>query len=150
MLYTIKTAVSVIRKDAINSTDRVVLAKLTIPQLLKKFIVFFAPVQIGPGAQPTSCTMVTGVFLVVKPPGSGGERTSLLAPRLRMARATRLLPLCAFMACYRVNPDSGNLLAFYPNLGHYCSCQPRSWSTIYYYSYHLKPHRPRNWEGVVK
>ena len=32
---------------------------------------FYAPVQIGPGAHPTSCTLCTGSFLGEKRPGRG-------------------------------------------------------------------------------
>ena len=44
---------------------------------------FSAPVQIGPGAHPASCTMGTGSFLGVKRPGRGVDHPPHLAPRLK-------------------------------------------------------------------
>ena len=71
---------------------------------------FFAPVQIGPGAHPASCTMGTGSF-----PGVNSGRGVTLTPlRLlvlwsRKSRAIPLLPLWAvgpvqsLSACTRVH-----------------------------------------------
>jgi hypothetical protein len=42
---------------------------------------FFAPVQIGPGAHPASCTMSTGSFPGVERPERGADHPPLLAPR---------------------------------------------------------------------
>jgi len=57
---------------------------------------FSAPVQIGPGAHPASCTMGTGSFPGVK---SGRDVMMtphpLLVPRSRKSRAIPLLPLWA-------------------------------------------------------
>jgi hypothetical protein len=53
---------------------------------------FFAHVQTDPGAHPASCTMGTGSFPGVKLPGRGADHPPLPAPRLRMSRATPLLP----------------------------------------------------------
>ena len=44
---------------------------------------FSAPVQIGPRAQPTYCTMGTGYFQRVKRPGRGVDHPPHLAPRLK-------------------------------------------------------------------
>ena len=60
---------------------------------------FSAPVQTGPGVLPASYTMVTGSFPGVKRPGSGVVHP----PPSRNSRAIRLLPLWAFVACYREN-----------------------------------------------
>jgi hypothetical protein len=57
---------------------------------------FFAPVQTGPGAHPTSCTIVTGSFSGVKWPGRGADHKPLLAPRSRECRGTLLPPLWVF------------------------------------------------------
>jgi hypothetical protein len=48
---------------------------------------FFAQVQTGPGAHPTSCTMGTGSFPGVKRPGRGTDHPTLLASRSRKDRA---------------------------------------------------------------
>jgi len=44
---------------------------------------FSAPVQIGPGAQPTSYKMGTGYFQGVTRPGRGVDHPPHLAPRLK-------------------------------------------------------------------
>jgi hypothetical protein len=70
---------------------------------------FSAPVQIGPGAHPASCTMGTGFFLGVKW-GRGVTLIPhrLLVPRSWKSRAIPLLPLWAvrpvlsLSACTRV------------------------------------------------
>ena len=71
---------------------------------------FSLPVQTGPGAHPSSCTMGTGSFPVVK---SGRSVTliphPLLVPWSRKSRAITLLPLCAvrpvqsLSACIRLH-----------------------------------------------
>jgi hypothetical protein len=71
---------------------------------------FSAPVQIGPGAHPASCTMGAGSFLGVKS-GRGVTLTPhpLLVPWSRKGRAIPLLPLWAvrpvqsLSACTRVH-----------------------------------------------
>jgi len=45
--------------------------------------IFFALVQTGPGAHPVSCTMGTGSFPGIKPPGRGVDHSAHLAPRLK-------------------------------------------------------------------
>jgi hypothetical protein len=57
---------------------------------------FFAHIQTGPGAHPTSCTMGTGSFPAIKRPGCGADPPPLLAPRSRECRAIPLPPLWAF------------------------------------------------------
>ena len=56
---------------------------------------FSAPVQTGPGAHPTSCTMCTGSFPEVKS-GRGVTLTPhpLLVPWSRKSSAITLLPYC--------------------------------------------------------
>jgi len=44
---------------------------------------FSAPVQTGPGAHPTSCTMGTASVPWVKRPGRGVDHPPHLAPRLK-------------------------------------------------------------------
>jgi len=44
---------------------------------------YSAPVQIGPGAHPASCTMGTGSFLGVNWPGRGVHHPPHLVPRLK-------------------------------------------------------------------
>jgi hypothetical protein len=44
---------------------------------------FFAPIQTGPGAHPTSYTMGTGSFPGVKRPGRGVDHPPHLAQRLK-------------------------------------------------------------------
>jgi hypothetical protein len=58
-------------------------------------------VQTGPWAYPASYTMGTGSFPGVKRPGVVLTTHPQLAPGSRMSRAIPLLPLWAFMACYR-------------------------------------------------
>jgi len=62
---------------------------------------FYAVVQTGPGAHPTSYTIGTGSFPEVKRPGRGVDHPSHLAPRL--------FPLCAFTTGYQ-----GELYFFAP------------------------------------
>jgi hypothetical protein len=50
-------------------------------------------VQTGTGAHPASCAMGTGSFLGQSGRGMTLTTHPLLAPRLRMSRATPLLPL---------------------------------------------------------
>ena len=63
---------------------------------------FSAPVQTGPRAHLAPYTMGTGSFLGVKGPGHSINHSPHLAPRLK-SRAIHLLPLWAFVACFRVN-----------------------------------------------
>jgi hypothetical protein len=60
---------------------------------------FSAPVQTGPGAHPTSCTM--GLFPGVKRPGRGVDHPPPSSAEVK--ERVQLLPLWAFMACSRVN-----------------------------------------------
>jgi hypothetical protein len=64
---------------------------------------FSAPVQTGPGAHPTSCTMGTGSFPGLKRPEHGADHPPHLALRLRKEWSYTLLPLWAFVACCRMN-----------------------------------------------
>ena len=70
---------------------------------------FSAPVQIGPGAHPASCTRGTGSFLGVKQLGVLLTPHPLLVPQSRKSRAIPLLPLWAVQpvqslsACTRVH-----------------------------------------------
>ena len=89
---------------------------------------FSAPVQTGPGAHPTSCTMGTGSFQGVKS-GRGVRLTPhhLLVPWSRQGRAIPILPLWAvrpvqsLSACTRVtftfllNPYR-NIFIYFPQL----------------------------------
>jgi hypothetical protein len=61
-----------------------------------------APVPTGPGVHSASYTTGTGSFQGVKRPGCGVDHPPHLSPWLR-SRAIPLLPLCAFVACYRVS-----------------------------------------------
>ena len=65
---------------------------------------FSAPVQTGPGAHPACCTIGTGSSPGVKS-GRGVRLTPhpLLVPWSWKSRAIPLLPIWAFVACYRVN-----------------------------------------------
>jgi hypothetical protein len=66
--------------------------------------IFFAPIQIGPRAYPNSYTMCTGYFLGIKRPGHGVDQPPPTLHRsYRKSRAIHLLPLWAFVACYRMN-----------------------------------------------
>ena len=56
---------------------------------------------LGPIKVPVQC--VPGSYPGVKRPGRGADHPPNLAPRLKNSRATPLLPLCAFVACSRVN-----------------------------------------------
>ena len=65
---------------------------------------FSAPVQTGPGAYTTSCSMGTGSFPGVKRPGrTAYHPTPISAPRSWKGRAIPLLILGASVACYREN-----------------------------------------------
>jgi hypothetical protein len=57
---------------------------------------FFARVQTGPGAHPTSSTMGTESFPEVKRPGRGADNPPILATRSRESRAIPLPLLWAF------------------------------------------------------
>jgi hypothetical protein len=66
---------------------------------------FSTTTQTGPGAHPASFAVGTGSFSEVKRPGCGVNHPPHLAPRLKeeYSYTSSLLPLCAFMARYRVN-----------------------------------------------
>jgi hypothetical protein len=64
---------------------------------------FFAHVQNIPGSHPAPCIMGTGPFPGVKRPGRGADHPPTPSTGSRMSGATPLLPLWAFVACYRAN-----------------------------------------------
>ena len=65
---------------------------------------FFAPFQTGHGTHPASYTVSTGSFRGVKRPGRGVDHPPHLALKLKNEWSyVYLLPLWAFVACYRVN-----------------------------------------------
>ena len=64
---------------------------------------FSAPVQTASGAHPASYTMGTGSFPGVKWPGRGDDRPNTTTAEVKERVAIPLLPLWAFVACYRVN-----------------------------------------------
>ena len=64
---------------------------------------FSTPVQTGPRFHPASHTMGTDSFPGVKRPGRGVNHPPHLVPRLKKGKAIPVLPLCAFVACSRVN-----------------------------------------------
>ena len=55
----------------------------------------------GPGAYPASYTTGTGLFLGLKRPERDVNHKPLLPPRLKKEYSIDLLPLWAFMGCYR-------------------------------------------------
>jgi hypothetical protein len=57
---------------------------------------FSAPVQTGPGAQPASYTMGTGVFPGVNRPGCGVDHQPHLVPRLKKERSYTSTPPTGF------------------------------------------------------
>ena len=63
---------------------------------------FPVPVQTGPGTHPASYTMGAGSFSAVKRPGRGVGHPSSAEIKERV-ELYFLLPLCAFVACSRVN-----------------------------------------------
>ena len=75
---------------------------------------FSAPVQTGPGAHPTSCTMGTGSFLGIKS-GRGVTLTphSLLVPWSRKGRAIPLLPLWVVRPVQSLSPCTRVHFTFY-------------------------------------
>jgi len=85
---------------------------------------FSAPVQTGPGADPTSCTMGTGSFPGVK---SGQSVTlsphPLLVPWSLKGRAIPLLPLWALRPVQRLSARTGVQFIFtvFPNALMECS-----------------------------
>jgi len=87
---------------------------------------FSVPIQTVPGANPASSTMGTGSLPGVKRLGRAVDHPPYLAPRLkRESRAMPLLPLCVFMACYRVN------FPFFISMYHSIDCQNRNvWRKI--------------------
>jgi hypothetical protein len=63
---------------------------------------FSAPFQTGSGAYPASCTMGTGSFPGVMQPGRGVDHPPTSSAEVYgKSRAISLLPLWAFMACFR-------------------------------------------------
>ena len=65
---------------------------------------FSAPVQTGPGSHPAYYTMGTGSFLGVKRAGRGADHPPHLVLRLKKEYSyIPLLPLLAFVACFRAN-----------------------------------------------
>ena len=63
---------------------------------------FSAPVQTGPEAHPTSCTMGSGSFPGVQRPGRDVDHPPHLAPRSKKEQSYTSTPLWAFVACSRV------------------------------------------------
>jgi len=64
---------------------------------------FSAPVQAGPGAHPSSCTMGTGSFPGVKRPGRGVDHPSPSSAEVEGRVELYIwLPLWAFLACSMV------------------------------------------------
>jgi hypothetical protein len=63
---------------------------------------FSAPVQTGPPAHTASCRMGTGSFPGLKWPGRGVNHPPPSSAEVAKSRALPLLPLWAFVACYRV------------------------------------------------
>jgi hypothetical protein len=61
---------------------------------------FFAPVQPGPGVNPTFCTRVPGISRGRKRPECEADSSPLLVPRSKnKSRAIPVLSLRAFVAC---------------------------------------------------
>jgi hypothetical protein len=63
---------------------------------------YSAPVQTGPGAHPASYTLGTGSFPGVKRPGHSVDHP-IKRRGSRKSRAIPLLPIWAYVACYRMN-----------------------------------------------
>jgi hypothetical protein len=69
-------------------------------------VIFFAPIQIGPGTHPASYTMGTGSFQGVTRPGHGVDHPSPSSVEVKEIIELYLYPpppLWPFVACYRVN-----------------------------------------------
>jgi hypothetical protein len=65
---------------------------------------FSVPIQTGPGAHPASYTTGTGSFPSVKRPGRGVDHPPPSSAEVKeRVGLISLLPLSAFVACYRVN-----------------------------------------------
>jgi hypothetical protein len=58
--------------------------------------------QTGPGADPTSYTMIRGLFLGVKRPGRGVDHSPPSGFEVKERVELYLYPLRAFVACSRV------------------------------------------------
>ena len=96
---------------------------------------FSAPVQTGPRAHPASYTVGTGSFQGVKRLGRGVYHPPHLAPRLRKQKIyIPLLPLWAFVACYRKN-FTFTFTELHPN-------RSRNTNSIYIYIYVYAHSRP--------
>jgi hypothetical protein len=76
--------------------------------------IFSAPVETGPGANPSSCTMGTGSFPGVKS-GRGVALTlhPLLVPWLRKGRAIPLLPLWAVRPVQSLSACTGVTFTYF-------------------------------------
>ena len=64
---------------------------------------FDAPIQAGPGAHPTSCTLGTGSLVGggAQWPGCGADHPPPSSTEVKERVGTiHLLPLCAFVACF--------------------------------------------------
>jgi len=66
-------------------------------------VIFYAPVQTGPGAYPAFYTMGTGSFTGVKRPGRGVDHPPISSADVQERVELYLLPIWAFVACSRVN-----------------------------------------------
>jgi hypothetical protein len=64
---------------------------------------FFASVQTGPGAHPSSCAMCTRSFQGVNRTQRGVNHPPPSSTKVKERVIIPLLPVCVFMACYRVN-----------------------------------------------
>jgi predicted RNase H-like nuclease len=62
----------------------------------------FRTVQTGAGVHPASYTMRTGSFSGKNRPGRGVDHPPPSSAGQRKSRAIHLLPLSAFVACYKV------------------------------------------------
>jgi hypothetical protein len=67
---------------------------------------YFAHVQTGPAAHPSSCTMGTGSFPGVKRPDRGADHPPLPTPRLRVIGSITLLPLWPLVPFHRTLSQS--------------------------------------------
>jgi len=65
-------------------------------------MIFFAPVQTGPGAHPASYTMGAGSISGVKRPGRGVDHPPPLAPGLKKEYSYTSAPRCVFMGGYTI------------------------------------------------
>ena len=86
---------------------------------------FSAPVQTGPGAHPASHTTGTGSFPGVKRPGRGVDHPPPSSAEVKERIAIPLLPLWAFVACYRVTFTFTFNSPISALLTSYCYCRRR-------------------------